>query len=204
MHYKESPVILQKIKGAKNVVINCHKSPDPDSVGSALSVYLVLKNLGKKVTIVSPDTISSELMFLPYAEEIKTIKCYDFDFSDYDLFIVLDSASIDVVTGDSDTSLPKIPIINIDHHKSNPGYGDINLIDTEASSVSELLFNLFNDWKVKLNKELVTSLYTGIVGDTGCFMYPDTKAETHKVAAQLMEYGADHVGVIFNLFRQMA
>ena len=203
MNYKESEAVLKEIKSADKILLNCHKSPDPDSVGSALAMALVLKNLGKEVTVVCPDNISRELAFLPGSDAIKTINYADFDFSGFGLFIILDSASEDVITGSKDIGLPKVPIINIDHHKSNPSFGDINLINTSTSSVSELLFNLFGDWHVKLDKKIATCLYVGIVGDTGCFMYPGTNAKTHEVAAQLMELGADNVDVLFKLFRQI-
>lgn len=203
MIYKEAQKILQKIKSAKAILINCHIKPDPDSVGSALALSLVLKDMGKDVLVVSPDKINDELMFLTGAKDINIVDYSKYDFSPFDLFIILDSSVQELVTGREDVVLPDISIVTIDHHKSNSLYGEINLVDNKKSSTAEILVNLFNDWEVLVNSDIATSLYMGIVGDTGCFMFPDTSSSTHKAAAELMEKGAGHFNVIFNLYRRV-
>jgi phosphoesterase RecJ-like protein len=203
MNYKESKEILQSIKVAKNILINCHRTPDPDSVGSALAMYHVLKKLNKEVVVVCPDEIPDDLMYLDGADKIEVINFGDYDFSSSDLFLILDSSSYDQVTGFKEVNLPNIKSIAIDHHKSNKKYADINLIDTSKPALAEILFSVFQDWDIEMNKKIANCLYAGILGDTGCFVFPTTRSSTYIVAGKLIDDGADHVETIFNLFRKV-
>ena len=111
MNYKESKKILAEINKAKNILLNCHKGPDPDSIGSALALFLVLKNMGKNVEIICPNPIFTYIKFLKNADKIKTVNFSDFDFARYDLFITQDSGSWQIVSADENFPLPNIPII---------------------------------------------------------------------------------------------
>jgi phosphoesterase RecJ-like protein len=162
--------------------------------------------MGKEVLVICPDEKLSELDFLCCFDKFKRIDYSKFNFESYDLFIILDSASPEVVTGEKDIPLPALTKIVIDHHKTNTSFGDINLIDAERSSATELLYLLFKDWKVKITKELATALMTGILGDTGAFEYHNTTARTLHVAADLMEVGADKDEILLktsSLFTRM-
>jgi phosphoesterase RecJ-like protein len=203
MNYSESNKILEKIKSAKNILINCHRSPDPDSVGSALSMYIVLRQLGKEVKIIGPDKISPDLSFLPFSEKIEKIDFSKFSFKSYDLFILLDSGSSDLVTGSKEISLPKIFSIVIDHHKTNDRFGDINLVKPEISSSAEILYHLFEDWEVEINQDLANCLLTGIIGDTGIFQFPNTTQDTFEIASKLMKLGADKKKIVFNVYQSI-
>lgn len=200
MNYPKSKRILKEIKRAKKILVNCHLSPDADSVGCALSMFQVLKILGKKIKVVSPSNVSESFDFLPYIEEIQKINFKKFNFENFDLFLALDTPSPDYLTGSSKTAMPKIPIIVIDHHKTNPNYGKINLIDQKIASAAELLYLVFEDWKVELDKNIATTLLTGIIGDTNVFRYPSVTAQTLNISKYLMELGADKNDIIFNIF----
>ncbi|MGB6838902.1 MAG: DHH family phosphoesterase, partial [Microgenomates group bacterium] len=147
MKYKESRQIFKEIKGAGKIVINCHRGPDPDSVGSALALYQVLQSLDKEVEVICPDNLLDSYRFLRFSEKVKRINFEKFDFSSFDLFIVLDSADWGMVTGNISISQPDIKTIVIDHHRTNRGFGKINLIDSKASSTAEVLYLLFEDWE---------------------------------------------------------
>ncbi len=203
MNYPESAEILEKIKAAKNILINCHRSPDPDGVGSALSMYLVLRQLGKEVKVIGPDKISDDLSFLPFSEKIEKVDFADFDFKNYDLFILLDSGSFNLVTGDKDVPLPKISSIVIDHHKTNANFGDINLVKSEISSTAEVLYCLYEDWEIEINKDLADCLLTGIIGDTGIFQFSNTTQDTFEIASKLMKLGADKNKIVFNVYQSI-
>jgi len=84
MNYQESKQILEEIKKAKKILINCHRNPDPDSIGSALALYQVVNKLGKIAKVVSPSPISENFKFLPFAEKIEKVNYKNFDFSKYD------------------------------------------------------------------------------------------------------------------------
>jgi len=203
MNYKESEIILEKIKKADKIVLNCHRGPDSDSVGSALALSQVLGEMGKDVTVICPSDIPSDLRFLQGANEIVRVNFTTFDFSVYDLFIILDSSTYSLVTGMKDSQKPTIDSIVIDHHVSNEKFGDINLVDDETTSTGELLYKVFEDWKVDLSKDVSECLLTGIIGDTGTFQYQNVGQKTLKIAADLMDKGADKDKIIYHLYRNI-
>ncbi len=203
MNYGQSKGILQEIGKAKKILINCHRGPDPDSVGSALALSKILELMGKEIQIICPSDIPEGLKFLEGQELIKKIDFSSFDFSKYDLFLTIDSASYSMVSGSKNLELPDIKTIVIDHHISNEGFGQINLIDENITSTGELLFRLFEDWGVEITKEVAEFLLTGIVGDTGSFQYQNVGKDTLNVAARLIGFGADKDRIIYNLFRSV-
>ncbi len=203
MNYSESSKILEEIKKAKNVLINCHRSPDADSFGSALALYSVLSDMGKKARVVCPSKIEANLKFLEDFSKIEVIDFSDFDFKVFDLLMVLDSSSYDRVTGSKAIKMPNMPLIVIDHHKTNTNFGDINLVDENTTSTGELLYKVFRDWEIEINKKTATALLTGIIGDTGAFQYPGVNERTFDAANYLMQKGADKDEIIFYLFRSL-
>lgn len=201
MNYEISSKILKRIEGSKKVLINCHRQPDADSVGSALALYETLKRMGKKVKVISPNSIPEELEFLPSAKKIETIDYKKFDFASFDLFILLDSSNWRMVTGVNDFFPPEIETIVIDHHKTNDGYGDINLVDERKGSTAEIIYLIIKDWKLAIDKNTANALLTGIIGDTGGFRYPLAGSQTLFIASELIKHGANKNKIIFNLYR---
>jgi len=203
MNYKESVPILKEIKKAKRILVNCHRGPDSDSVGSALALYRVLKSLGKEVSIICPSDLPADLIFLKDANLVRRVNFSSFDFSPYDLFLIIDSSTYAMVTGLKDSDKPTINTIVMDHHFSNDKFGKINLVDAKMTSTGELLFRVFSDWKVEIDKDTAECLLTGIIGDTGSFQYQNVGQETLKTAAILMEKGADKDKIIYNIYRNI-
>jgi phosphoesterase RecJ-like protein len=203
MNYKKSTEILESIKKAKKILVNCHRGPDSDSVGSALALSMVLKKIGKDVTIICPSDIPADLAFLNGADSIWRVNFSTFDFLSYDLFLVIDSSTYAMVTGLKDSDKPSIDTIVIDHHSSNEKFGKINLVDAKITSAGELLYKIFEDWDVKLDKEIAECLLTGIIGDTGSFQYQNVGEETLRIAASLMDAGADKDKIIYNIYRNI-
>jgi phosphoesterase RecJ-like protein len=206
MNYKESQQILEKIKKAKKIIVNCHTRPDIDSVGSALALYQVIKKLGKNVDVISPSVILENFNFLPFSEKIEKIKYKEFDFTKYDLFISIDSSSWAMVVGMASSDkvpIPKIPLIVIDHHKTNQKFGKINLVDDKITSSAEIIYLILEDWGASVDKNIATSLLAGIVGDTGAFRYPGVTGQTLNIAGKLMEKGADKDKIIHHIYRSV-
>ena len=203
MNYKESKEILKEIKRAKKVLINCHRGPDPDAIGSALALFYVFEKMGKKVDVVCPSKKLYEgVFFLKSYEKIKrSVNFSSLKYSDYDLFFALDSSDWGMVTSDKNIPTPSIPIIVIDHHNTNDMYGNINLVDKKASSVGEVVFRMFKDWEVKLDKDISTALLTAIIGDTGLFRYPNSTDKTYEAVQELLKNGAEKELIISNLYR---
>lgn len=204
MHYKESQSILDEIKKAKKILLNCHRGPDSDSVGSALGLSNALQLMGKEVDVICPSEIPDDLKFLNGSEKIKRIDYANYDFSKYDLFLIIDSSNYSMASGSKELKqTTSVPIIVIDHHFSNEGFGEINLIDGKTTSTGELLFKILEDWGLNLSKEASNCLLTGIIGDTGCFMYQDVGEETLTIAAKLISLGADKDNIVYNIYRNI-
>ncbi len=206
-YYSQSASILKTIQNAKHVLINCHTVPDPDSVGSSTAVRMVLESMGKRVSHICPNSVPKAWRFLNYATEVKETDFSTFDFSPYDLFLVLDSSSYDRVTGSKRIRLPdNLDTVIIDHHLTNyfkhehgKGLQNRILVDTEASATAEIVYRLFQEWNVKISKDVATALYAGIVGDTVFFKYMKNPDVTFSIARDLISKGADHDLIVLKM-----
>ena len=177
------------IKKSKKILLLSHVNPDGDTLGSMCAMYSMIYSRFKiKADMGVLSNIPFNYKFLPnicYAER-------NFDKSlVYDLVIALDIASIER-TLDLQTLFDKAKIkINIDHHKTNPKYGDINIIEENASSCGEVLFNYFTQNKWEITPEAAECLYVAIMTDTGNFRFENTSSNTFRVAADLVDKGVN-------------
>jgi len=203
MNYPQSQLILDEIKKANKILLNCHRSPDPDSIGSTLALKIVLEGMGKIVEIVCPsEELDKNVSHLKgYSDIKKKVSFNNFNFSVYDLFISTDSSSVDQITGQKGFEIKGTKVISVDHHVTNTKFADITLLDGKVTSVGELMFLIFEDWQIVFSKEIADCLMAAIVGDTGAFKYPGVSAQTFKVASKLMEYGADKDFAVDKIYR---
>ena len=203
-NYFQSKLIFQEIKQSKNILINVHRNPDLDSIGSATALYRALNKIGKKTMLVCPHEIPENYKFLKGADLVLTIdfKTWaDTDVRPYDLFLILDSGSYDVVTGSKEIKLPDVKKIIIDHHRTNNWENYVErILDIKASSTSEIIFNLLNDWEVEFDSDIATSLFAGISSDTVFFKYDQNAKNTFKITAELLDKGADRDKVVEQAF----
>jgi len=202
-NYSSSESILNEIKQANNILINVHRNPDLDSIGSATALYQALtKIFKKKVTLVCPHEIPENFKFLEGSDKVKVINYSSFDFSSYDLFLIADSGSYDVVTGDKEIYLPSdIKKIVIDHHQTNNWKDYISkILDTESSSTAEIVYLTFLDWGVTIDPEIATSIFAGIAGDTVFFKYEKNAKKTFKIATELLNLGANKDEIVEHSF----
>jgi len=178
--------IVQLIHANKNFVLAGHVSPDGDAIGSCFGLAFALEKLGKNVSVML-ETYPEKYNLLPgrkfLAKEAPT---------DIDVFIALDSADVSRL-GPGQFLLQKpSPIkhsVCIDHHKTNPGFADVNCIEPQASSTSEVVFRLI-DMLLKpqdICEDIATNIYAGILCDTGGFKYSATAPSTLQIAARLVE-----------------
>lgn len=196
MYYSQSLKILETVKKANNILINVHRNPDLDSIGSATALYQALTKIGKKVTLVCPHEIPENFKFLKGVESIQTVDFKEWAITriapTYDLFLILDSGSCDIVTGSKEIKLPEIKKIIIDHHLTNNWENYLSrLLDTKASATAEIVYRLFTDWEVGFDKNISTSLLSGIAGDTVFFKYPKDPGVTFKIVNDLIKKGAN-------------
>lgn len=194
--------IFKEITAAKRILLALHVSPDGDSLASVLAMRLVLRRLKKKVSLISYSAFSPRFTALPGAEEIEIADFAKIDFHRFDLFLSLDTAQETKITRSSyPQCFPShFRIINIDHHVTNTRFGQINLVE-KKSSTSEILYQLFHYWQIKIDKKLAQLLLLGILTDTGCFQYSETTAETLQAAADLMKKGASLAEIVLLHYR---
>ncbi|HDK27849.1 MAG TPA: bifunctional oligoribonuclease/PAP phosphatase NrnA, partial [Candidatus Atribacteria bacterium] len=134
--------IVEILKKDDNFLITSHINLDGDAIGSELALNFVLKKLNKKSIILNQDKLPKIYRFLPESDKVYNLKENEFDKKIYNVGIILDSSNIDRI-GKISKILDNINIIiNIDHHKSNENYGNINYIDHSASSVGEIIYDL--------------------------------------------------------------
>lgn len=202
MNYRESKLILEEIKKAKKILLNCHRSPDPDAIGCSLAMYAVLARMGKEAKIICPSKeLFENLSYLRNYERIKKgVDFSSFDFSRFDIFVIMDSSNWEIVSGVKNFEGPKIKTIVIDHHPMNTSFGDINLIDAEVTSTAEILYLVFKDWRVSIDKDIANSLLAGIIGDTGVFRNLNSDQRTLAIASDLIDKGADKDQLVYNLY----
>jgi len=190
--------IVEILKKDDNFLITSHINLDGDAIGSELALNFVLKKLNKKSIILNQDKLPKIYRFLPESDKVYNLKENEFDKKISNVGIILDSSNIDRV-GKISKILDNINIIiNIDHHKSNENYGNINYIDHSASSVGEIIYDLIkymNDVPVKTGMDLLdektsSCLFTAIMTDTGSFKYSNVSAKTFKIASELTAKGA--------------
>lgn len=204
MNYNESQLILEEIKNADSILLNCHRSPDPDSVGSVVAMCNVLKTFGKSTKIICVDEVQDDTKFLlDEQNKIEKIDYSSFDFAKYDLFLHLDSSNWSQVSGSSEIKLPDIKKIVIDHHFTNDRFGFINLVDSERSSTAEILFKVFEDWGIDLTKEISQALLTGLIYDTSSLQNPSADTDTALIYYKLMKNGGDKDEIIKNIYRSI-
>jgi phosphoesterase RecJ-like protein len=170
-----------------------HVRPDGDALGSQLALALSLQQLGKDVRVWNEDGTLEKYSFLPRAELLtKPPSTAD----DVDVAIALDTA-IQNRLGTTFAAIGSTKIwINIDHHRSNPGYGDLVFVDESAPATGEIIFNLIKSQGLPLNHDIAENLYAAISTDTGSFQYPKTSARTFEIAAELVRVGSLDVGQI--------
>ncbi len=170
-----------------------HVRPDGDALGSQLALALSLQQLGKNVRVWNEDGMLEKYSFLPRSELLTKPPSTA---ADVDVAIALDTA-IQNRLGTALTAIRSAKIwINIDHHRSNPGYGDLVIVDPNAPATGEIIFNLIKSQGLPLNHDIAENLYAAISTDTGSFQYPKTSARTFEIAAELVRSGGLDVGRI--------
>lgn len=180
---------IEAIKSNRRFLITAHVNLEGDSLGSQLAMKELLMGMGKEAFILDSDAVPEHYRFLPKAGEVSN----NLDkIKDFDAVVVLDCPTLNRTGKVKEIIAKKAKlVINIDHHISNEKFGDINWVDSNASSAGEMVYRLFKETGVKLTKEVALSLYIAILTDTGSFNYDNTSSITHEIAGELLGYGLD-------------
>jgi len=179
--------VVEELRGADKFLLTTHENPDGDALGSLLGMHGVLTQIGKDALMyLSPDEF-------PLPHEYRDMENRDIVGAppadmDERVAVFLDCGNIDRMPVDF-LQREGIHILNIDHHHDNTRFGTANLVDPRASCTAEIVWRLAKELGAELTTEIARALYVGLITDTGRFMYENTTAEAHMMAAELIEAG---------------
>ncbi|NLY74753.1 MAG: bifunctional oligoribonuclease/PAP phosphatase NrnA [Firmicutes bacterium] len=191
-----------KLIEAKNqFIVTCHVHPDGDAIGSLLAVGFLLKKLGKNVELVCSEGVPTVYTFLEGSELIKKERGPSLL---PEVLIAVDCAERErCALAEEIWGIPGLIVINIDHHITNTGFGNLNIVDSQAAATGEVLLRLFKEAGIALEQGVATALYTAVATDTGFFRYSNTSSFTLELAATLVkEYGVEPAKVAEQVHEQ--
>ncbi len=188
--------IIEQIKKKNNFLITTHVNSEGDALGSELAFYRLIKALKKNAAMLNEDSLPYGYDFLPDSDKIIKYKT-NLKGIEFDCLVTVDCSDLKRTGEVYKINTENKPVINIDHHISNAGFGDFNWIQPHASSCCEMIYELYKKLKIRLDKQTALLLYVGISTDTGSFRYLNTTSRTHKIAAELLRYDID-VARVYN------
>ena len=189
--------IIEVIRENETFCIVGHIRPDGDCIGSQLGLAIALRNEGKKVTIWNEDSIPQKYKFLDPEGLLEKPK----HGKQFDCVIATDCASYQRLGKAGECILDRKILINIDHHESNPRYGDVNWVSPREPSCGELIFRLLKVARWPITKPVADLLFTAISTDTGSFQYPTTRPGTFHTGAELVTRGANLATICHEVYQ---
>ena len=183
--------VVAALRDNDRFVVTSHEAPDGDALGSMLATGLALRQLEKDAVMFlgGPAPLPGEYRFLELAQN-GLLRERPSDFGER-VLVAVDCASADRVGAEPGLVDAALFTVNIDHHHDNPRFGDVNLIVDDASSTGEVLADVFRELDVRLTPEIAEALYIALVTDTGRFQYANTTPKALRLAADLVDAGAD-------------
>jgi phosphoesterase RecJ-like protein len=179
--------IIQQFNNSNKILVVTHAHPDGDAIGSLIAMGLSLETLNKKITLYCESLIPAVYRFLPEVHRVVN-KIGNLN---YDMAVILDCGDLDRV-GQAASFVKQIPVIvNIDHHVTNTRFGHLQLIDTSACATAEIVYRLIKQMGLSFGKALATSIYTGILADTGSFRFSNTNREAFAICQEMVDIGVD-------------
>ncbi len=180
--------IIEKIREGKRFLVSSHVNPEGDAVGSLLGLTLALREMGKDVTPYLEDPVPEIYEFLPGADTV----VHDLEGrGPFDCIFAVDCGKKDRLGGALNAFSHDGLLINLDHHATNDKFGDLNVVDADASATGEVIYDLCMAGSMKITKEAAVNLYVAIHTDTGSFRYSCTTAGSLIKAGELVKLGAE-------------
>lgn len=180
--------IIELLQGGSRFLLASHVNPDGDSIASQCALRLALERLGKRADVVNSQPVPRVYRFLPGAGAFRTTRPRPW--SAYDALIVLDCGDARRASGQLDAR-PPVTVVNIDHHATNPGFGDLNWVVPAASSTCEVVHDLVTGLGVRPDGGIGEAIYTGILTDTGSFRHRNASPRALRIASRLVDAGVD-------------
>lgn len=185
--------IIDALRSSKHVLAVTHYNPDGDAIGALAGIGHICSFLNIPYTLLL-EAYPRKFSYITDAVNVSN------KFDDYfDTFVSVDCGDTNRFEAFMHYYNAAKVTINIDHHQTNIGFANINYVEADASSASELVYNVAKACNMPHTIDFAKAIYTGIVSDTGGFMYPSTKASTHRIAAELIELNFDFNSIYHSL-----
>ncbi|MEO7167637.1 MAG: bifunctional oligoribonuclease/PAP phosphatase NrnA [Chthoniobacterales bacterium] len=179
--------IADVLRQHESFLVLSHVRPDGDALGSEIAIGLALQKMGKKVKVWNEEGLLEKFSFFPGGEMV-TLPPNEPE--DFDVVVALDTATRPRLGDNCLAAIGKTKAwVNIDHHPSNPRYGDFVHIDSTAPATGQILFEFLQSQKLPLDEAIAENLFAAISTDTGSFQYPQTTARTFEIAADILRCG---------------
>ena len=177
------------LSGADCIELLTHRYPDGDTLGSAFALFHALSAMGKQVKVTCPDPIPEKYAYLYFGKKMPN-------------FTPKFRCAVDVAAPDlmGETYSGEAFNLCIDHHAGHTPFAEYILLDGKKSAAAMLVYAVIRRMNAAITREIAACLYTGITTDTGCFKYPNTTAECHRAAAQLIDTGIDFAAINRDMF----
>jgi phosphoesterase RecJ-like protein len=183
---------------AHKVFLIAHVDPDGDTVGSTLALAYALRRIGKECTVACSSPVPDFISFLPGVEEFGAPQV-----TDHDLIVTVDASDPGRLGQTYKHVLDMgLPVLNIDHHITNTGFGTVNLVRSDAAATAEIVFDLLRTLKLEMDQLLATYLLTGLVTDTRSFSTSNTTPRALEISSELVVAGASLTEINENYYRR--
>ena len=193
--------VLAELRSSDKLLLTTHENPDGDALGSLLAMHWILEQLGKdSLMFMSPDEFPLPWEYRAWTFERLAGTPPD-DIAERTV-VFLDCGNIDRMPVDF-LQADGLHILNIDHHHDNTRFGTVNLVAPRASCTAEIVWHLAKELGAEITPRIADALYTGLVTDTGKFMYENTTPEAHRMAAELIDAGVEPHAVYRRLYEDL-
>lgn len=200
--------VAEILKGSRRIAIAAHLNPDGDCIGSALAMRLILRRMGKEADVFDRDKVPDNMMFLAGADTVRPLSAAE---GPYDVLLCVDCADLQRIVS---FSVPEQKeqfdrllgmcgkVVQIDHHGTNPCYGDAWAVDGDAAAACVLVYDIMGLLGVSVDREIAECLYTGISTDTGNFLQDNTNEGALRVVAAIQGTGFSQAELGRKLFAE--
>lgn len=194
--------VLEKMKDAilsqHKIAIISHSNPDGDTLGSQLALANAVSQFGIEARLINESHVSPKFYFLPMSKAIRPLEAEE---NLPEVVVFVDCATLERASMERyQERLAGKTILNLDHHPSNNAFGTLNYVLSQAAANCQVVYELLETMGVKLTPEVATALYLGLSTDTGSFLFDSVSADTHRLAAILIDAQADTSAIRNNLY----
>lgn len=182
--------VVKEIKKRETFLITTHINPEGDAIGSSLALALALISAGKKVSVYTRDPVPGNLKFLPYSDTVHQIKGVEDLDERFDAVITVDCGDLERVGYLTPDNIPGDILINVDHHVTNIGFGDVNFVEDSVAS-AELVLEIMDMLHIPVTQDIAICIYAALITETGSFRYANTDSNTFRIAEEMVKAGAN-------------